>query len=255
MPSANGGGLPVLNFGRIYLFEYLFLFAGILLIIKNRVKPENKILLWWLLIFPIASALTLGGENHAFRSVTALPLFEILIAIALIKTLDILNRILKKGSVWMVFIFITLFTLNISVIISYYFNTYKKDYAQDYEYGIKEVVDFIKNKNYEKVIISNESSNQYIISQEFIYVLYYLNYPPQKFQNNVKGIEIGKGGWIFVKSFNKYHFGDIEEEYKKNSKNLFIVREDELKNIPPKKVIYFPNGEIAFKIIIENEIK
>jgi hypothetical protein len=123
-----------------------------------------------------------------------------------------------------------------------------KEYPYSSQYGMNELVNFIKENqsNYKKIIVTDSYDQPYIL------FLFYLKYPPKKFQEGHVLTEKDKFGFSTVKNFDKYYFEPIKfDEIRPGNPNSLIIGAD--KDIPKEanivKKIHFPNGKIAFKIV------
>ncbi|NTU69661.1 phospholipid carrier-dependent glycosyltransferase [bacterium] len=247
--GSNLSGIPPIIFSKISFAEYAFFVYGLILLLQNRKRKNSKILILWCLLFPVASSLTIDGIYHGFRSTIALPLIQIITAIAIfdiykrIKSIPSLKKTLTTA--------IALIIINLLFILVGFYKNYNFKTANAYEYGLRESLTNIKDVSKSKnIYISDRSSNKNIISQNFIYALIYLDYPPKKFQESKTSIaETGTPGYVQVKKIDNIYFGNIDNYYSNDKSGIFIVREDELPNVAPKKTIQFPDGKIAFKII------
>ncbi|MBN2250440.1 MAG: glycosyltransferase family 39 protein, partial [Candidatus Altiarchaeota archaeon] len=83
--SSGDGNLrhSVKGFGKLHSFELPLIVLGIIICLLRRGGRE-KFLLWWLVTYPIAVSLTSESLPHSIRAISAMPLFEILSAYALV---------------------------------------------------------------------------------------------------------------------------------------------------------------------------
>ena len=102
--------------------------------------------------------------------------------------------------------------------------------APSWQYGLREVINYVESvKNeYDSIKFSAR------INQAPTLVLFYTRYDPREY---------------LTKGIIKYHFCDIRNCYNDSQHNLYVVLPDELQDKAPKKVFYYPNGEMAYKII------
>lgn len=119
-----------------------------------------------------------------------------------------------------------------------------------YQYGLKDSLSTIGDKKLSesKIYITERTSNN-LMAQNYIFVLFFNKYPPEVFQKNEKDILEEKDQWRKVKTFGNYEFGNIENNFRENKKGIYVAFRDKLRNVIPDKNIYFPNGDIAYKII------
>lgn len=233
--------------GLMYLFDIVFVIAGFVFIAR---KPKGWLpILLWLVISPFAAALTFQSP-HALRAQSMVIPLVIISAYGLISLSKWLHKIVHKKLV-LNSIFV-LFLLIISWQFARYLHMYwvhmAKEYPYSSQYGLKELASYIKEEEnkYNEVIITTRYDQPYIL------LLFYLNYPPQQFQENhiLSGRDIY--GFSTVENFDKYYFRPIDYDQEiPNSPNSMIVgtREDIPEHANIVKTIYFPNGEPVFEIV------
>jgi hypothetical protein len=144
------------------------------------------------------------------------------------------------------------FVLIISWQFARYMDMYWKHMAPKYpfssQYGVKELVSYVEERqdNYEKIFIANDYDQPYIL------FLFYLKYPPAKFQSSHSLTERGVFHFSTVEHFDKYHFIDVDynELIADNPNSLIIGTKEE---IPEDKTgvdeIYGSNGYLYFRAI------
>lgn len=226
--------------GQLYLFEAITVPIGILYIIKDRRKWW--IILAWLLIAPVPSALTYQAP-HALRSHNMMIPLTIISAFGLAKLIEKV-KLSKKIVTFAVATIIGLSLLNY---INSYYNRMAVEYPFSSQYGVKELVQYIRSveSNYDRIYVTDRYDQPYIL------FLFYLQYPPADFQHAHALTARDDFGFSTVRSFDKYHFESIEfEQIFKECTNCLVAGTDE--QIPDSETvinnIYFPNGDIAFQI-------
>jgi len=236
--------------GQLYLIEAIFLPLGFYFLLKNR--PENwQFLLWWLVVAPVASALTFQSP-HAIRALNmVIPLF-IIISYGIVNFFQVFN--LRKKfffSIVLSSLFIILYLWNFAFYLHQYYVHYPKIYPAAWEYGFKDLVDYVKEnqEKYTKIYVTNEYDQPYIL------FAFYLKYSPKVFQKEAKLTERDRFGFSTVPNFGKYYFGSINlEKLKEESAGQKIMIVGTKKEIPDSatiiKRIYFKDGKTeAFRII------
>jgi len=226
--------------GQLYLFEIFTLIFGLYYFI-NKSNLKQKFVIWWLIFAPCAASLTFQSP-HALRSQNMVFPLIIINAVGL-------NQILNK------FKYNKFLVVLLSLVILWSFARYQlmywihmpKEYPFSSQYGLSELVDYLKTVDQSKKIYVTDRYDQ-----PYILFLYYLNYSPFDFQKNHKLSGRDKYGFSTVKNFDRYTFEAIDYDYlRPNTENSIIVGTD--KEIPPGanivKKIYFPNGEIAFEVV------
>lgn len=126
-------------------------------------------------------------------------------------------------------------------------------YSEDWLYGYKEVVNFIKDKTdeYDQIVFTQK------YGQPYIYYLFYTQYDPKKYQTQANLIESPEGDVGRVEKINKISFRDLywpRDRFIKNT--LFVgatyeiplqdIVEGESRHI---KDIKYLNGVVAFRIV------
>ena len=194
--------------GLLYLAEFPFLLAGFYFLAKNKPK-WLKFILIWLAVAPMAAALV-NDAPHAIRSLMFLPVFQIIIAYGLTK-------------VWLPLIF-----LNFLFWGHQYFVHFPVEYAKDWQYGYKQVIQKVLavEKNYNTIYVTN------LYDQPYIYFLFYGRISP-----------VVKNSGYFYQGLDKYEFG----RFKDDKKALYVLAPSELtdKYRVLDKVL-FPDKTAAF---------
>ncbi len=232
--------------GELYLFDFILILVGLYFLMK--IRPKNYLFVFfWLLVAPIAASLT-------FQSPNALRAHNLVIPLVIVSAYGFYHLLIylkKKFSLSLFVVCLIFFILFISWNTAYYlhqyFIHYPKAYPEAWEYGIRELVDYlwpIRN-NYSKVYVTEQYDQPYII------FLFYLQYPPEKFQQEVKLTPRDKFGFSTVREFDNFHFENINwDDFRDREKeNILVCGTDE--EIPDQagivKEIAFLNGEPAFQ--------
>lgn len=230
--------------GEMYFFDLLFLPLGIYFFFKN--KPKNwQIPFLWLLIAPLPGALT-------FQVPSALRAHNMIFPLLIISAYGFWNLLVwlknksKLISICLYFYMSIFLIWSVCYFLHQYFVHYPKTYPVAWEYGFRELVDYLKpiSNNYSKIYVTEKYDQPYIL------FLFYLKYPPPKFQKEVVLTPRDKFGFSTVRDFANFHFENIDWQKLKGEENILVVGTSE--EIPEEakivKTIYFPNGKAAFKI-------
>lgn len=240
------------NMGLLYIFELPFLFIGIYIFLfgelsKGIDKKYKILIISLLLITPIPASIT-RDVPHAVRTLQFLPFIQILIAFGILSTFIFIKQRVKNifvKSFYMSFILV-FFVLNFLYFLDQYFVQLNYYYAKDWQYGYKELIDYlnpIQNK-YSKIIVSNKAT----MDQSYMFFLFYLRYDPIKYleEGGTKSGGFGEKGNRF---FN-FEFRPFDYYSEKEHKILFIGSpsdfQEEFKTI---HTILYPNGDIAIKVV------
>lgn len=240
----NGDEVPrskVPEMGQIHLIEIPLLILGIIFILKTKeFGSKSKIFIFsFLFIAPIASSLTFQAPS-ALRALPIVIPITIFISAGVYYFLTLINKIKFKKIIYLIFI------LTYTYFIAYYFDSYFLHYAKRYpfawQYKFDELVPYLElNKNkYQNIYVTNKYDQPYIL------FLFFSKYPPQNIQPQIKLTPPDKYGFSTVLGYDNYHFGKIE--WDQIPTGSLVVTSDE--NVPqdPFKIVYFSNGQPAFKI-------
>jgi uncharacterized protein YhhL (DUF1145 family) len=234
--------------GQMYLFDFILIVIGFIFIAKN-IKPGWKIILMWLLIAPLASALTFQSP-HALRAQNMVIPLVIISAYGLTSLLDLIKEKIKiKNLQRITILLIGIFILwNFGRYLHMYYIHMAKEYPYSSQYGLKELVSYVEGngERFKKVIITNRYDQPYIL------FLFYLKYSPVKFQEGHTLTGKDNYGFSTVNSFDKYYFEEINfSKTQPENPNSLIVGTDE--EIPKEaniiKDIYGTNGYRYFRIV------
>jgi len=237
--------------GLLYLVDWPFLLIGIYFFIKEKVR-HYKLILLWLFSAPLVSALTFmtPAANRSFNLIFP---FYFIIAYGLVKFIEFKGSRSMVKLIWLVYFFSLSYYL-----FCYYFQIPLK-VAEKWHYGRREMVEKIikLQNNYKKVILSNKGGPPYI------FLLFYQKYDPQKYwQSRKVDPYINELGWGHILGFDKYYIPREFEWYKieKSVENLYVSYREEVPDFWQEPVegkqlkinildkVYFPNGEVAYKI-------
>jgi hypothetical protein len=232
------------NMGMLYLWDLPFILMGIYFLIRNF---DRRIFLLYLIFFlaPLPASIT-TGTPHPVRAIAMIPAFQIFSAAGI---LFIFGSILKKkpiaGRAALLVVTISFFVNLAYYLYSYYLLTPVK-YGYFWQYGNKQAIEYArKHENeYNKIIMT------YKYDQPYIYHLFYNKIDPAWYQKNW---DYNKNGLTdrFFRVVGKYEFKNVDF-LKDSSKmsTLIIGTEDEFpENVSAKKIIKFPDGRVAYKIV------
>ncbi len=224
--------------GLFYLSDFILLAIGIVYLIKQDNK-YIKIIGLWLLVSPIASAMT-------FQTPHALRAFNMVIPLTIIISMG-MYKIVQYKKVFLV-ILVAIYSFQLSDYLYKYHVRYPREYPSAWEYGFKELVaytELVKDK-YPKIWVTDKYDQPYIL------FLFYSKYDPRKFQENHTLSFRDKFNFSTVRDYDKYHFESAPWDKVRNQHSALIIAAPE--DIPDRgvdviKTINFPNGLPAFKIV------
>ncbi len=200
------------NHGVLYLVSLPFFYIGIFFLVKGLKNKDYRLLFFWLILAPIPAAIT-TETNAVIRATTMLPVPEILISLGLF---EVVRRFPKYQIV-----IVTLFTLLTLLSLEGYMNTYVTNYRTSYswvwQYGYKEVVNYVKENysKYDQIVVTKKYGEPH----EFF--LFFLQYDPSKYMTDPNLVRFYQSNWYWVDHFDKFWF--VNDWQVKLSSNEFIT--------------------------------
>ncbi len=241
--------------GFLYFFQLPFIIVGIIFMGKNRKSVQSRIILPWLLIYPLASAST--GFETPGRQAIAMPVWEIITATGVFCVLDYLKQ-------WKNWVFKASFIFCFTVILIFQFGKFVVDYFYIYpqtsgkyfRYGYNNLFSYLKTQenNYDKIVISNKLD----ASHQYIFLLFYSKVDPKQYQGQAySDRHFNEQGWVEVERIGKYYFHTSKPGLEgQPPKTLFAVGEKEMQtDAEPMYKIDFPNRERAFEIYDADKLR
>ena len=232
------------------------LLVGIYSLIFGKYPRTMKLLLFlWILIAPIPASLT-TGVPHAVRTFHMVPVITILTAIGLLQSLQFIqkNSLLQKFSprgnkalvatVVLYFIGI-MYVINVVYYLNQYFVQQSYFFSREWQYGYQQAVSETEKRagSYDKIVVSNKG----YLDQSYIFYLFYLKYPPEQYQSQMRFINNGQSD----RAIGKYEFRPIDWPKDKDQKNvLYVGMPEEFPTDTPKKTtIHFLDNQPAITLV------
>jgi len=204
--------------GELYLFEIITVSLGIVFLLKRFDKP-SKVIFSWLLIAPLASALTFQSP-HALRAHNMVIPITIISAVGLTIIFNWIGSLRKYRNVLYVLFSLVIFLTFIRYLHMYWVHM-AKEYPYSSQYGVKELVDYVRENegNYKNVVVTDRYDQPYIL------FLFYMKYQPAKFQADQILTPKDNFGFSTVRAFDKYRFISFGkwEDVRSNYTNSLII--------------------------------
>ena len=224
--------------GLLYLTDFVLLAFGFFYLIRSP-WGHSRIVWLWLFIGPVAAAITFQSP-HALRAQNMVIPLTIIVSIGM-------SSISRRKILLLLLLTVT-YGWQFARYLHQYYVHYPQTYPAAWEYGFKELVSYVNSvqDRYEKVWITDKYDQPYIL------FLFYSKYPPQNFQGQHELSFRDKFNFSTVRDYGKFHFASSPWDKVRDMHNMLIVAAPE--DIPAVgvnivKVINFPNGQPAFKII------
>lgn len=231
--------------GQLYVFEGILLVIGLFFLFRANL-PYRKIIFLWLLIAPIAAAITFQTP-HALRSANMVIPLTIITGFGIASLIEILA---SRRIVYHVIlsIFLVFASINFAKYLHQYYVHVPFALPFANNYGFEELVPFIDGEKdkYQKIIVTDRYDQPYIL------FLFYSKKDPADFQRQVSLTARDKFGFSTVRQYDSYEFRAVNPEDLLNLSNTLIIGTDE--EIPDTdariiKTIYFKNGKPAFQVV------
>lgn len=194
------------NVGELYVFEIITLGAGLLYLVKNYKDNGTKLVLGWLLIAPLASALTKDGGNHAGRLIVMLPPLVIISGLGIRQLLPLWKK--KLGRLFLMALLL-LAAVNVSKYFYRYYIEWPRDSWRFWAQGYNEAFQYLKEHDQTSTRIYFNNTYEPILPR----FLFWYNYDPARFQSQYIGQEVVKNivpGFDGFGLDDKYYFGILE---------------------------------------------
>jgi 4-amino-4-deoxy-L-arabinose transferase-like glycosyltransferase len=227
----------VKGMGQFYMIESIAMLIGTIWIFRSRLHWKIKsLIIFWIVMGAIPSALTRDGGNHASRLILILPPLSLLVSFGLYKIVSIDNKWIRvfSGSLYFLALFVSAIYFQHT-----YFVHNKYDSERWWHFGFKEAVQAIKDHedNYDKVIISMNGEPAWIFFASlypFDPIEWQRGYPFDK--TTLK--EFGEISYI-----DKYYFGSPQQS------GLY----DWGKVLPERSIYLASEKEVKVNLILEPE--
>lgn len=236
--------------GEFYKIDALLLILGLIFLAKHKSKA-GLTLLTWTILAPIPSSLV-SESPHAGRAMFMMGSWHIISAAGLYFLLILIKKkTFQLAAVLIVTVILTASSLNF---LNYYYNEYGNRYAIEWQYGMKQIVEYLReHPEYEQVYMTEARS------QPYIFFLYYLKTPLPEYLNEVYYNNGGNKNSNNVSHFGRYFFGGWDKiESPPQNGILYIVTPSEYDGLKHrdefevKKLLKYPNGSGAFFLVSIN---
>lgn len=158
----------------------------------------------WLLLSFIPVSVTVDSIPNALRTVLAVIPYEIFTAYGF---WEVCQLIAKKRFWTIALIFISIAALGVQMksYLNNFYNIYPVLYSRDWQYGYKQVVDYLgKHYNdYDMIVFSRT------YGEPHMFTLFFLNWNPSKYQTDPNLDRFEENNWIWVLKFDKFYFPDL----------------------------------------------
>lgn len=222
--------LGIQTIGLFYWVELALILFGLFQLVKYK-SFASVLLISWIVLAPIPAAFA-RETPHALRTLNMIPAPQIIIAIGLVS-------LMRKWR-YLIPLALVAYSLSIFLYLHDYFIHYPNKYALSWQYGYKQMINYVSNieSNYDNISVTEYYGRPYI------YFLFYEKTKPEKFWQTANAKRDWFGFW-YVYGFGKYHFGDWEGQ----GRTLFVKGpKGTPKDAKKLKNILAPDGSVIFEI-------
>ncbi|OHA68753.1 MAG: hypothetical protein A3I38_02390 [Candidatus Wildermuthbacteria bacterium RIFCSPLOWO2_02_FULL_47_10] len=207
--------------GQAYLFTFPFFILGLLLMLARNGRGE-KLVLSWLLIAPVAAALTFQSP-HALRAQNMVFPLTIITAVGIYQFFAFIFPWAKKIAVGLCLFTLIIGGYEVARYLHQYYIHYPKELPYAWQYGFAQIAAYTKEheSEYDRIIVSDRYDQPYIL------MAFFTKYPPEKFQQEIILEPRDKFGFSTVRKFAKYEFRRIDYGQDEKIRNVLIIAADE----------------------------
>jgi hypothetical protein len=223
------------NSGILYPYEVITLIIGSIILVLNY-KKKSRLVFILLCISPLAASLTKFVPSSSRLLFIAFPL-SVITAVGF-------SYFAKNIKPWILACICIVAIFFQGRFLYSYFVISPVRYAKEWHYGVKEVMNYVSvhQGQYSTVWFSRKVWG-------YSYPLFYLKYPPAKYQQVDHLGPVNEYGFGWVRNFDNYILDDLPQDMQARSDILFIGEPQEFSSdLIPLKTVYYPNGDAAFYI-------
>lgn len=233
--------------GNIAHLGLILFILGLFYFVKSSNYQNKWFFLYWLVVSPIPAALTRDSVSSVRSLTMVIPLaFFIAYGINFIRNI----KIPKKLLITVYLLLFTIFAFDFTYYLDLYYNHMVKLSPKQWLYGYDEAA---------RLVIDNQQSFDQIVmtdfyGQPYIFYLFYSQYPPERFQNQVVFKDNNLADVGTVTQIDNIKFRPINWKIDSEKENsLIIISEDEVfRNKLDKKPVLNelnPIGQISGRVM------
>lgn len=247
----QGPRASIKTVGEFYKIDLILVIVGLISILWAKKWKVFFILVAWLALSPIPGALS-ATEPSAIRGMFMIGPVILLSAYGAASLISFLNN--KTAKVVGILLIVLLLGMEARNYLKYYYASYAQKEAIEWQYGMKQIVMYLKgHSDYFRVYMDK------IRQQPYIFFLYYFKTPLPELLKTVKYDESESKSFNTVVSFDKYRFGNWDIIDSRPDPGIIYIMTPSYhtglrygSQFDVKKLIKYPNGNDAFYIVEGN---
>lgn len=214
------------NFGNMYLIEAPLLLLGLFVCIMNRKKQGYTLILWWMLVAPVAASITKDAP-HTNRMFPIFPALPIVVAMGI---QYLLLEFFQNKRILAIACVTALYIANGALYLDRYYVHFPKNEIAAWGTGYKNLWQYISapSNKQKTIIMANPQESPYM------YFLFYGKTDPRLFQQNAQRYPPTSDGFYHVRSFGRFEFRSIDWDRDIYHPNALLV--DYVSRIPAKQL-------------------
>ncbi len=197
----------VQGMGELYLFQAPFLLIGLWGLFRYKHKFKGLLISWVLLAF-VPVSFTGDSIPHALRTLIAAPFYQLISAFGFVIGWSWIKKYSMQTKAVLAIFLLAVIIVSFIYYLNQYYSVYPYKYSKDWQYGNKQVVEYIKDHQdeYDLIVFTRH------YGEPHMFTLFYLNYDPAKYQNNPNLVRFETNNWVRVLNFDKFYFPDLGDK-------------------------------------------
>lgn len=246
--------------GVLYVIEIPFVLMSLWHLACHGFKKSKGLtfILFWILVSPIAAALTKGPGYAGNRAAVMVPALQVFSAFGGILFFDLILKKIKIKSNYLATVFVLVFGIFLAIFLEDYIFHASRAGAEAMLFGRREAVldANFSEQNYQEIILSRS------LTEPQIFVAFYTTWDPSDYQKESQDwLRYEEKKLPFLDQLGEYHLGKYtfkSLDYINDSKIpqvLIIGKPEEFKNtITPINVVNYPNASPAIYLVDPSKI-
>lgn len=197
----------VQNMGELYYFQAPFLIIGLIGLFKLKHKFKNLLFSWFFLAF-IPVSITGDSIPHALRTLIAVPVYQLISAFGFFISVNWVKKYSNSVKIALSVTLAAVVVVSIGYYLNQYYDIYPKLYSRDWQYGYKQVVEYVRDHKdeYDLIVFTRH------YGEPHMFTLFFTKYDPQKYQNDPNLVRFETYDWVRVLRFDKFYFPDLGDK-------------------------------------------
>ncbi len=232
------------HFGQLLPVQAPLIALAAITLFSARYRKLTVLLIGWLMLVALPAALTKGSPS-ALHGVLAFEPWTLLSASGFTTLLDLVAGVPVVAAGAAVLIPAWALFSGAWFVRSYFVN-YPIAAAQDFQYGLEEVVRSLGRLGDENEPVVFPLAD---INQPYIYVLFFTHYPPDRFQRG----PVARMNKMMapVLRFDRYFFASPELGYEQLDHGIFIFPGWDSPPAEPALTVRYPDGKTAYNVVLK----